>query len=556
MVRMGFIRNLVNSPREINQQVEQDDNTKRMASEPSTPSPPTVSRLFLHPEEEMEEDEEEEFSTTVLGSLQNTEIHRSFKVPEEMKLQVLNYFELDLDKVLEKEMVDEQVEEVNVEDEEDTQKNIITDNNTTAEVYHRIDLNGQQEVVSSPKAEELMPEQPKLVELFLRNDDILPCRRQDIHLNILLVGEKGSGRTSFIQDLLDYSIHVGEMDCLKYSGTHSSISTMPNIETTLLQKNDEKTMQYLSMGMKNSHTLRVLGPARTITYTFHEMEGFEDRLDVQSTIQMCKQVIERRDTHYLIGIFEQHKGGLGPLLKKKNENTLFSTTNTKRDDHQDERIDLCIYFISSNRFKETDVRVMKEIHDAHVPIVPFLSKSDMLTKEETKTMKQTIRHTCQMAGIPFLSLQEKEEEETSIYPFTIVSTPLNAWKTRKMNLLFQEEKNLFLAYKRVYEWGGTCCVFEPHVSDFKCVYELLTFEGVYAMKKYSDERIGRAGNWYDWIVLKSILQHHLKPWAYSLVSLLFLCILFFFFCTDLWLIAQKSMTILVQWYQILLQKLR
>ena len=60
-----------------------------------------------------------------------------------------------------------------------------------------------------------------------------------------------------------------------------------------------------------------------------------------------------------------------------------ATLNNRILNMQDDRIHLCLYFISSHRLKEIDVVFIKQLTDL-VPIIPIVAKSDTMTTAERK----------------------------------------------------------------------------------------------------------------------------------------------------------------------------
>ncbi|KAJ9059152.1 cell division control protein, variant 2 [Entomophthora muscae] len=211
--------------------------------------------------------------------------------------------------------------------------------------------------------------------------------KRGFHLNIILVGESGMGKSTFVNTL--FSAHL-----LDSKGRTSS--AQPNRKTVNIEP--------------VSHVLKENGVKLRLTIV--DTPGYGDQVNNER----CWEPI-------ITYIKDQH----GAYLKKE-------LTATRDRFIEDTRIHLCLFFISptGHSLKPIDILVLQKLVEV-VNVVPVIAKSDCLTPAEKIAFKNRIKTEIEYHGInlyPYASPEDDDDDREinqairDFLPFAIVGSEL------------------------------------------------------------------------------------------------------------------------------------
>jgi septin 7 len=209
--------------------------------------------------------------------------------------------------------------------------------------------------------------------------------RQGFHLNLLVVGEPGLGKSTLINTLFNKELYETKAprDPAEEMATAVSIKT---IESDIEEN-----------GVK-------------LHLTVVDTPGFGEQINNTDAWQPIVDEINARFDSYL-----------------EYENKI------DRAGYVDSRIHACLYFIepTGHSLKALDIEFLKAIHKK-VNVIPVIAKSDTLTEQEVEEFKQRINADIEAQGIETFQpkLYEDDDEETTQtysdiiakFPFAIVGS--------------------------------------------------------------------------------------------------------------------------------------
>lgn len=267
---------------------------------------------------------------------------------------------------------------------------------------------------------------------------------QDRYMTILVCGESGLGKTTFIQNLFASYAQDPELRVAGVQGATSRQAFEENPEqlcTTIDVEDPETQTRY--------------------HYSVQDTPGWESLGD---TMDNVVDHVMSRSLKCLEN--EQDARRLGPMHKIA-----------------DPRVDVCLYFISPHRIKSADVEFMAKL-SAVVPVLPILAKADSMTKPELKTFRKTVRDALETASkshsrdiMYHFSDEALDEVSTlaAVPPFAVVSS-------REMDA----SVGRYWPVRR-YPWG-TCEALSSEHSDVSALKKLLLEVAFEEFKDHTDER--------------------------------------------------------------------
>eukprot|EP00835_Amoeboradix_gromovi_P006234 NODE_697_length_5080_cov_0.072877.p2 type:complete len:278 gc:universal NODE_697_length_5080_cov_0.072877:4003-3170(-) len=218
--------------------------------------------------------------------------------------------------------------------------------------------------------------------------------------NLMVVGESGLGKSTFINSLF-----------------HSNI-------------------------LLHSHR-----PAKTI-----QLQQFEELLQ-ENGVKLRLTLLDTVG----FGMTLNRSADLEPILayiKSQYETHLNSERSTERKQIQDTRIHCILYFIAptGHGLKEVDVLALKTLSN-WCNVIPVIAKGDSFTPQELSIFKNSILESLkefEIPAYPFNSQEGKEQvsEILSNYPFAVVGSNENLKK-----------ENGKICQVRKYAWGQVKCNF-------------------------------------------------------------------------------------------------
>jgi len=247
--------------------------------------------------------------------------------------------------------------------------------------------------------------------------------KRGAHLNIMVVGESGLGKTTFVNTLFTTSL----CDHKDLSRRHKA-----DKEQTTKIKITEAELEEKSFKLK---------------LTVVDTPGFGDFVNNN---ECWTPVVEFIDAQYISYLNQEMQ--------------------PERMQSGDTRIHVCLYFIypSVHSLKTLDLLAMKEI-GKRVNLIPVIAKADTITPEEVRDFKDKIKeeiiaHDIQIYKCPLESEDEettnKNKEIASAVPFAIIGSE---------DLVTVGDKQV---RGRAYPWGVAEVENEKH-CDFKKLRNLL-----------------------------------------------------------------------------------
>ncbi|DBA79391.1 TPA: hypothetical protein ACH3X2_000037 [Trebouxia sp. C0005] len=265
---------------------------------------------------------------------------------------------------------------------------------------------------------------------------------RDHYMKMLIVGECGQGKTTFIKNLF------------------ASYTQDPN-----LQVND------------------VPGSTSKDTFVQHP-----DKLLTEIVVKDERNMLAY---HYRVQDtpgYDNMEVNLEPVLdyiKAQNYKALEYEQNAKREASmskwEDPRVDVCVYFIAPHRLKQMDVEFMKRLSQ-EVPVLPVLAKADCMTTGELESFRELVRKTLHHAskeiGRPIV--HEFTREALAEAGAAHVVPPFSVVASNTMDLSVGRFWPV-----REYPWGS-CEALSSRHSDLAALKKLL-FEVSYMELKDATE---------------------------------------------------------------------
>lgn len=231
-------------------------------------------------------------------------------------------------------------------------------------------------------------------------------------LNVMVVGESGLGKSTFINALFMSDVYV--------DAEYSPAGTRP-LTTLSIQR----TSMYLE---EKGVRLRL---------TLVDTPGFGAAINNNNTWSLITEDVDRS--------FEQY---------------LDEEARIHRSTILDNRIHACLYFVAptGRGLKPLDICFLKQLHHK-VNIIPIIGRADALTDAECQSMKEQVLADIEAHGIDIFkfSPDEDEGEQETAVPFCVSASSVSLGKNGR---------------GRVYPWGTLETDNAAH-SDFTRLRNLL-----------------------------------------------------------------------------------
>ncbi|CCH42804.1 Septin-4 [Wickerhamomyces ciferrii] len=265
--------------------------------------------------------------------------------------------------------------------------------------------------------------------------------KKGIKFTLLITGEEGSGKSSFINTLCNQQV-ISKAESKKIVASESHLSPGLNIikkHVDIIEKN-----------------------ATPINLDIILTPGFGDNVD---NSDVTGDVIKYLDQQFDEVLSEEIR----------------ITRNTK---FEDGRPHACLYFIrpTSKGLRELDVEAMKRLA-SKVNVIPIISKSDTLTEDEISLNKALILQDIKANGIKVYDFSQEVDEDSEFLdevlflknnlPFAIAGSFETKKKSKVDGVDYEEDgTNNDYYHVREYPWG-TFKVEDLNHSDFNYIRNVL-----------------------------------------------------------------------------------
>lgn len=238
--------------------------------------------------------------------------------------------------------------------------------------------------------------------------------RRGIRFTMLVAGASGTGKTSFINSLLDENIMNHKFESNK--NNKKKLITFSNLNSSLnaieLEEKFDANNSNLEPGIAITESnFEIIDDDNSkILLTIIDTPGFGDNLNNSICIkEICN------------------------FLEQQFDYVLAEETKVKRNPRfEDTRVHVCIYFIepTGHGLKELDIESMIKM-SKYVNIIPIISKADSFTELELKNFKRNINEDIERFKIPIFQFQFDENDEdliqeyqylSSLQPFSIITS--------------------------------------------------------------------------------------------------------------------------------------
>ncbi|CAD8180526.1 unnamed protein product [Paramecium pentaurelia] len=243
--------------------------------------------------------------------------------------------------------------------------------------------------------------------------------QKPIYLNIMVVGQSGLGKSTFIDVLLKKKLGTGQI-----------------IRDSTLQIQEIQGQIY-----NNDLTLNI---------KFIDTPGFRHQYGLRSWLKLLCTYIHNQFNTYKTRQTQQYESK--EKFQKLSQQDL------------DERVHVCLYFFSGPRIQAEDLQALKKISGL-VNVIPILAKGDSYTKNEIIQLKQQFNDLINEYHIDLFKCQcNNSYQEKSQFgmtpPYVIISS------------IEQFQVGNHFIYGRKFPWG-ICDIFNPQHSDLSIIYKLL-----------------------------------------------------------------------------------
>lgn len=279
--------------------------------------------------------------------------------------------------------------------------------------------------------------------------------RRGLRFTLLVTGAQGTGKTSFVNSLLDQNIipHRYQRGSKGTSIPKTiTFSNLSRINASEMEQAFDAANADLEPGIAIAETsVEIIDEDDSkILLTVIDTPGFGDNLDNSICIkEICS------------------------FLEQQFDFVLAEETKVRRNPRfEDTRVHACLYFIepTGHGLRELDVETMQRI-SKYVNVIPIIGRADSFTKSELANFKRNILQDIEKFKIPVFQFQSDESEtdpeliEESRYlsqlqPFAIVTSDTES--------LVGDKKTRV----RTYPWG-TIDINDTEVSDFPILKSVL-----------------------------------------------------------------------------------
>ncbi|RSH77933.1 uncharacterized protein EHS24_003006 [Apiotrichum porosum] len=229
--------------------------------------------------------------------------------------------------------------------------------------------------------------------------------KKGVQLTIMVVGSSGTGRTTFVNTLIEQPLLPHRSQQL----LRDPENPRSEVDPTLAQQAAADAHIERKVEIKQ-HNVELDEDGMRIALTVVDTPGFGDGIDNENCFQEISSYLERQY-----------------------DDILAEESRIKRNPRfRDNRVHALLYFIqpTGHALREMDIELMRRL-SPRVNVIPVIGKADSLTPSELKSFKKRIMEDIEYYGIPVYNFPydpEEDDEDTiadnrelrGLLPFAIV----------------------------------------------------------------------------------------------------------------------------------------
>ncbi|WWC90717.1 uncharacterized protein L201_005654 [Kwoniella dendrophila CBS 6074] len=231
--------------------------------------------------------------------------------------------------------------------------------------------------------------------------------KKGVQLTLMVVGASGTGRTTFVNTLVESVLLEHRTANLLVDPTNPRSGLDANlVQQAASQANVEEPIRIKPVNVELEED------GVRIALTIVDTPGFGDGIDNEYAFQEISSYIERQ-----------------------NDDILAEESRIKRNPRfRDNRVHALLYFIppTGHALREMDIELMRRL-SPRVNVIPVIGKADSLTPTELRAFKKRIMEDIEYYNIPVYNFPydaEEDDEETiadnsslrALLPFAIVGS--------------------------------------------------------------------------------------------------------------------------------------
>ncbi|KAK9863186.1 hypothetical protein WJX84_012049 [Apatococcus fuscideae] len=283
----------------------------------------------------------------------------------------------------------------------------------------------------------------------------LPPKREHVHVNLMVVGASGLGKTTFIRHVFE------DYQSQDFQPNDGSITRMEDFETdpaSLCTHLEE------SVCSDNEEYL--------VHYHVQDTPGYGN-VDNEEHMDIIVKFIKQQKEEHLKRFRRRQFEGILPA------------GNHLREGRDDLLIDMCLYFIAPHRFTPMDQEFIKKLSE-EVTVAPICAKADAMTDNERKAFQKLIQDELRMRDVQFCTFEDEIRRTASelgleddrlefVPPFAVVaSNQYTEIEGRREPV-------------RPYAWGA-CEINNPIHSDFRLIKEVMTCAAFHTLRSQKQRK--------------------------------------------------------------------
>lgn len=275
--------------------------------------------------------------------------------------------------------------------------------------------------------------------------------KKSLNFTVMVVGQSGSGRSTFINSMCDQLI------------VESSSTVALYTPEELIYPERELQLRKSNVELEDNEGMK-------INLNLIDTPGFGDSINNSVSFKVIKDYIKYQFDEILV---EESRLRRNPRFK-------------------DGRIHVCLYFITptGHGLREMDIEMIRQLGE-YVNILPCISKSDSLTIEELKLNKKLIREDIEHYKLPIFdfnseyfsyddNLDDESMELNKYLQKTIPFAVMGSNSTTK-DAVTGEVKRI-----RKYPWGSVD-IFDNEISDVPTLKDTLLVTHLNELKDFTHE---------------------------------------------------------------------